>query len=287
VAAAYLHDLGKMGAYHLTALNVVEYDGHRVAALKTYEMPAHLMAAVGLSAETLDAVTSMYERYDGEGFPDGRAGQQIPLGARILAITDTYADLTQNPRNAYRKLLPPAEACEVLVRHRGTIFDPDLVDVFRTTIGGSDVRQKLLDAFELGFGAVRSRPASRQGAAGELRQAGAESARETGAGVSGALAEMSVADLVQLLWQGRKTCALRIEAEDGGGEIHFAEGQVYNARWGGLRGEEAFYEMVTLREGTFRVDPTFKPSLRAITATSEALLLEGMRRLDESGQARA
>ena len=39
VAAAYLHDLGKMGAYHLTALNVAEYEGHRIAAMKSADLP--------------------------------------------------------------------------------------------------------------------------------------------------------------------------------------------------------------------------------------------------------
>jgi hypothetical protein len=48
-----------------------------------------------------------------------------------------------------------------------------------------------------------------------------------------------------------------------------------------LRGEDAFYRMLTLVEGDFRVDPSYKPSTRSIQASPEALLLEGMRRLDE------
>ena len=120
-AAAYLHDLGKMGAYHLTALNVSEYEGHRVAAGKSADLPIHLMESAGLLPETKAAIASMYERYDGQGIPDGQAGKDIPIGARILSVADTYADLTQNPRNPYRKILRPFEACEVLApvpRHR-------------------------------------------------------------------------------------------------------------------------------------------------------------------------
>ena len=47
----------------------------------------------------------MYERFDGKGFPLGLAGKDIPLGARILAVADAYADLTQNPRNPARRML--------------------------------------------------------------------------------------------------------------------------------------------------------------------------------------
>ena len=90
-------------------------------------------------------------------------------------------------------------------------------------------------------------------------------------------------DIVQILWHGRKTCALRIQAQGTAGEIHFGEGQIVNALWGSLKGEEAFYKMLTLTEGDFRVDPTFKPTVRIIQASPEGLLLEGMRRLDEHG----
>ena len=101
-------------------------------------------------------------------------------------------------------------------------------------------------------------------------------------GVTGSLTEMSLPDMIQILWHGRKTCALRITAGPSSGEIDFAEGQVVDARWDALRGEEAFYKMITLREGDFRLDPTFKPTTRSIQASPEALLLEGMRRLDEA-----
>ena len=140
VAAAYLHDVGKMGHFHLTALNCSEYDGHKLAAQKAYSTPTRLLEGVKLSADTVDAVEHMYERYDGKGFPDGFTGKDISLGARILAVCDTYADLTQNPRNPYRKALGPGEACTVLEKYKGSIFDPDLVALFKTTVMGDDVR---------------------------------------------------------------------------------------------------------------------------------------------------
>jgi response regulator RpfG family c-di-GMP phosphodiesterase len=379
-AAAYLHDLGKMGAYHLTALNVSEYEGHRVAAMKAIELPVHLMESVGLLPETTSAISSMYERYDGEGIPNGQGGKDIPLGARILAVADTYADLTQNPRNPYRKILRPFEACEVLMPYRGTVFDPNIVDIFRQSTTGEDMRAKLLSdrhealivdpdpeettvlelrlieqgfevkiartvaqakkilaeneidavvseidldtpdaglalrgemrkdpkgkdltwvvltgktdrqaaqrAFDLGVDDFVLKPVSTDIFAAKLRQLIERRAQSSGGGaargVSGSLTEMSLPDMIQILWHGRKTCALRINEGASSGEIDFAEGQVVDARWDALRGEDAFYKMLTLREGEFRLDPTFKPTTRSIEASPEALLLEGMRRLDEA-----
>src|SRR5689334_20613283 len=86
----------------------------------------------------------MYERYNGRGFPSAASGKEIPLGARLLAIADTYADLTQNPKNPYRKTLRPAQACDVLSRFKGTIFDPNLVDLFKHTVTGDDLKARLL-----------------------------------------------------------------------------------------------------------------------------------------------
>ncbi len=376
VAAAYLHDLGKMGAYHLTSLNVAEYEGHRIAAMKSVDLPVHLMESVGLLPETASAITSMYERYDGRGIPNGQAGKEIPLGARVLAVVDTYADLTQNPRNPYRKILRPFEACDVLAQFRGQVFDPNIVDLFRQSMTGDDMRAKLLSerhlvlivdpdpeettvlelrmieqgfevriartlekakrdlesgeinlvvseidldqtdggltlreaarkepwgrdltwvmltskadrqsaqrAFDLGVDDFVSKPAATDLFVAKLRQLiERRSARSGGRGVNGSLAEMGLPDMVQILWHGRKTCALRIRSNGQTGEIDFIEGQVVNARYDHHQGEEAFYRLLGLTEGEFQLDPSYKPGVRVITASPEALLLEGMRRMDE------
>ncbi|HEX4447724.1 MAG TPA: HD domain-containing phosphohydrolase, partial [Polyangiaceae bacterium] len=142
IVAAFIHDLGKMGQYHLTTLNCSEYEGHKVAAQKAWGLPARLLEPVRLPPEAIQIASRMYERYDGKGFPDGIGGKDIPLGSRILAICDTYADLTTNPRNPYRKTLPPSEACIALAKHKDTIFDPNLVDLFRNTALGEELTAK-------------------------------------------------------------------------------------------------------------------------------------------------
>lgn len=374
-AAAYLHDLGKMGQYHLTALNASEYDGHKLAAQKAHSTPQRLLDSVHLSAETVGALASMYERYDGEGLPEGISGKDIPLGARVIAITDTYADLTQNPRNPHRKTLSPGDACGVLAQHKEKIFDPHLVDLFKNMVMGEDLRARLLanrylallvdpdpeettvlelrmieqgfetktartpeqamkilgetdidvvvseielpqgdglsllsaarqqswgknvawvmhtrvqdraqaqKAFDLGVTDWVAKPAPTDVFVAKLKAMLDQRATKAGSrGVSGSLVEMGLPELVQVLFHGRKSGCLRIRAQGNNGEIHFQGGNIVNALWGTQRGTDAFYAMLKLADGEFGLDPAFKPGSRVITESPEALLLEGMRRLDE------
>jgi response regulator RpfG family c-di-GMP phosphodiesterase len=379
VAAAYVHDLGKMGQYHLTTYNCSEYDGHKAAAQKAHGAPSRLLEPVHMAAEAIEAIGHMYERYDGKGFPDGRSGKDIPLSARILAICDTYADLTQNPRNPFRKTLSPQEACDVLAKQRETIFDPNLVDLFRRTMLGENIKARLLadrlqallvdvdpeettvlelrlveqgfivqtarnaeqalailargetdlvvseldlapndglvllaearraawgkelpwviytrlqeralaqKAFALGVIDFVNKPANAELLVAKLKaMLDQRASPRTSRGVSGRLRELGLPDMVQVLYHGRKSGSLKIRAPEGAGEIHFVEGNVVNAFWGELRGEEAFYAMLKLEDGEFGLDPSFKATGRVIQHSSEALLLEGMRRMDEGMRA--
>jgi response regulator RpfG family c-di-GMP phosphodiesterase len=375
VAGAFVHDLGKMGALHLTPLNVGEYEGHKIAAQKAFGVPARLLDPVRLPIETKEAVAHMYERFDGRGFPDGTSGKDIPLGARLLAICDTYADLTSNPRNPFRKTLSPVDAVAALAKYKETIFDPNLVDIFRTIVLGEELTARLLasrsaalivdvdpeettvlelrmseqgfvvktvrsqdhalkvlaegetdlviseidlgsgdglalltaarsqswgkdmpwviytrrqerevaqKAFELGVLDYVTKPAPADVLVAKLKALLEQRAspRKT-QGVSGSLREMGLPDMVQVLFHGRKTGNLRIRAPDGSGEIHFVEGNVVDALWRDLRGETAFYALVKLVDGEFALDPSFRASERVINQSAEALLLEGMRRMDE------
>ncbi len=377
--AGYIHDLGKASAYHLTALNVSQYEGHRTAAQKLCRSPVRMLEGIGLPQESRDAVLYMYERIDGKGLPGEYAGKDIPLGARLLAIADTYADLTQNPRNPFRKALRPAQACEVLERYRGTVFDPNLVDLFKQTVTGDDLKARLLAdrrvvlliepdpeestilelriveqgfevrsarsaeaafaglkkgdvevvlsevqlegqdgltlmgearklangekipwlflsssggkneaqrAFELGAADYLTKPVAADVLVAKMRQILERESRAIGArGVAGSLQEMGLPEIIQVLWHGRKTGALKIRFGREGGEIHLVEGHVFNALWGTLRGAEAFYAMLAVTEGEFVLDPNFRAPQRVIQDSPEALLLEAMRRLDE-GMAR-
>lgn len=107
--------------------------------------------------------------------------------------------------------------------------------------------------------------------------------REPKAGFSGGLADMGVVDLVQTFEIGRKTGTIRIEGERTG-LIFFKEGKVIDAELGRLRGENAFYRMLNTFDGKFEV--SFAPVERPerIEISTQGLLMEGMRRLDEWGR---
>lgn len=142
--AALLHDIGKGGPYHLTAFNVAEWQGHRTNALKRYETPVRLFESADLPRATIQTLKNMYERVDGKGLPNGSGKNEIPLGSRILAIADTFADLTSNPRNPYRRQLTTAEAMQVIETGKNTVFDGNLVDLFSFVVSGDDIKRQLL-----------------------------------------------------------------------------------------------------------------------------------------------
>jgi response regulator RpfG family c-di-GMP phosphodiesterase len=145
VVAAYLHDLGKAGNYHLTPLNVAQYEGHRVQAQKSYAAPIRLFESAGLGDKTVKTLNHLYERYDGNGFPDRLQERDIPLGSRVLAVVETYADITASSKNPFRRRLSPREACEAIQGLVGTVFDPTIVQLLQRLAVGDEVRQQLLD----------------------------------------------------------------------------------------------------------------------------------------------
>jgi len=77
-----------------------------------------------------DVIRHHHERWDGTGYPDGLSGEAIPLSARIFAVADTLDALTTN--RPYRQASTIARARAIIVQGKGTHFDPDVVDVFRS-----------------------------------------------------------------------------------------------------------------------------------------------------------
>jgi HD-GYP domain-containing protein (c-di-GMP phosphodiesterase class II) len=78
-------------------------------------------------------VRASHERWDGAGYPDGLAGTQIPLGARIVAVCDAYEAMTSD--RCYRDALSHGAACEELRHEAGRQFDPFVVEAFLAEIG--------------------------------------------------------------------------------------------------------------------------------------------------------
>ncbi len=107
--------------------------------------------------------------------------------------------------------------------------------------------------------------------------------KETKNGFVGNLADMGVVDLVQTFEIGRKTGVIKLEGERAG-VVYFKEGRVIDSELGRLRGENAFYRMLNTFEGKFEVSfvPIDRPE--RIEVSTQGLLMEGMRRLDEWGR---
>ena len=68
------------------------------------------------------------EKYDGSGYPQGLSGDAIPLSARLMAVADVYDALIS--RRVYKEPMPHSQAVEIMVKGRGTHFDPDILDAF-------------------------------------------------------------------------------------------------------------------------------------------------------------
>jgi putative nucleotidyltransferase with HDIG domain len=128
-AAALLHDIGK--------LEISREILHKAARLTTpeyTEMREHVTRGVtmlepvgGSLRRVLPIVLAHHDRYDGSGYSD-RAGDEIPLEARILSVADAYDAITSD--RPYRKGSTPFEAREILERGSGHEFDPDVVAAF-------------------------------------------------------------------------------------------------------------------------------------------------------------
>jgi DNA-binding response OmpR family regulator len=177
--------------------------------------------------------------------------------------------------------LGPSDGLALLAEVRKQPWGKDLPWIIYTRRQERAVAQK---AFALGVLDYVNKPASADVMVAKLKallDQRASASPRTARGVSGSLREMGLPDMVQVLFHGRKSGKLQIRGDGNSGEIHFIEGTVMNALWANLKGEDAFYAMLKLTDGEFELDPTFKTTERVINQSAEALLLEGMRRLDE------
>jgi response regulator RpfG family c-di-GMP phosphodiesterase len=128
-AGAFLHDIGKVGIEDSILKKAGELTAEEYAVMKTHPAigrailePIKALRAAG------PVVYYHHEWYNGAGYPEGLAGEEIPLGARIVQILDAWDAMTSN--RTYRKALPKASAIAELRRQAGSQFDPKLIDLF-------------------------------------------------------------------------------------------------------------------------------------------------------------
>jgi two-component system cell cycle response regulator len=98
------------------------------------EAGERILAPIAALADVLPLVRSSHERWDGTGYPDGLENEEIPIGARIVAVCDAFRAMIE--ARPYRAALDPAEALEELRRNAGTQFDPTCVEALLAVLEG-------------------------------------------------------------------------------------------------------------------------------------------------------
>jgi hypothetical protein len=128
-----LHDIGKIGVPDAVLQKPSRLNPAEWAQMREHpSIGARILAPVPQLASAAQIVRHHHERYDGKGYPDGLAGEAIPLGARILTVVDSYSAITD--RRVYKEACSHAEAVSELRKHAGTQFDPRVVEVFLAKI---------------------------------------------------------------------------------------------------------------------------------------------------------
>jgi putative nucleotidyltransferase with HDIG domain len=132
--AALLHDVGKVRVPNeiINKPGKLTPEERKIVEQHTVEGEQMLLRVGGLLGEIGRIVRACHERWDGDGYPDGIAGEQIPLIARIVSCCDAYNAMTSD--RSYRQALPVSEATEELRRVSGTQFDPRVVDALLATV---------------------------------------------------------------------------------------------------------------------------------------------------------
>jgi two-component system, cell cycle response regulator len=135
--AAHLHDVGKVAVPDA----ILQKPGHLDAAewdlMRQHTIAGErILNAAPALRHVARLVRSSHERFDGAGYPDGLAGQDIPLGARIIAACDAYHSMTS--RRTYGDVVSGAEALAELRRCAGRQFDPRVVDEICALLGSED-----------------------------------------------------------------------------------------------------------------------------------------------------
>jgi len=133
---ALLHDVGKVAIPNEIINKPGPLDDEEWAIMKTHTVEGQRMLERigGLLARVGVVVRASHERFDGGGYPDGLAGEAIPLAARIVSACDAYNAMTTD--RSYRKALPTAVATAELHANSGTQFDPQVIDALVAVVDG-------------------------------------------------------------------------------------------------------------------------------------------------------
>ncbi|RKH06206.1 HD domain-containing phosphohydrolase [Corallococcus carmarthensis] len=141
--AAYLHDLGKPAERHFSLASNAANAEWKAQAKACCRAPTKLFETVHLPAQVNTILAQLYEAWDGSGTPQGAKGEDITLGARILAAVDSFLELTKNPGNAHGRVFTKTQALEHLKKNAGTLYDPVVADIVGQLQSGALLAHRL------------------------------------------------------------------------------------------------------------------------------------------------
>jgi len=127
--AAILHDLGKVGISEKILLKKSKLTKKEFEEIKKHpQIGVDIIRPIQFLHSIIPLILYHHERWDGKGYPTGLKGEDIPIGARIIAIADVYQALTSD--RPYRKAYSEDKAIRIIKEGSGTQFDPRIVDAF-------------------------------------------------------------------------------------------------------------------------------------------------------------
>lgn len=131
--AAILHDIGKIGIQDNILCKPEKLSDEEFDAVKLHPIIAEtILESIEEFSPIIRDIKHHHERFDGNGYPDGLQGLRIPLGARIIAVADTFDVMTTG--RVYMKARSPENAIDELKRCSGTQFDPAIVELLEECV---------------------------------------------------------------------------------------------------------------------------------------------------------
>ena len=131
--ASMLHDIGKIGIPETILTKQEALTDAEYSFIKSHSKKGcDILKPLEQLSTSLPGILHHHERYDGQGYPHGLKGEDIPILSRIIAVADTFDAITSN--RAYRPGKTAKEALEIIENVAGTQLDPDLVDVFKEVL---------------------------------------------------------------------------------------------------------------------------------------------------------
>jgi diguanylate cyclase (GGDEF)-like protein/PAS domain S-box-containing protein/putative nucleotidyltransferase with HDIG domain len=133
----WLHDIGKVAIPDTVLTKPGPLDEDEQAVMRTHaEVGEQIVARIAGLAQAAPIVRHHHERWDGSGYPEGLAGEQIPLEARVVAVADAYSALTSD--RVYRSACSVADALAELRASAGSHYDPRCVEALAEVVTGLD-----------------------------------------------------------------------------------------------------------------------------------------------------